>query len=76
MWPRGLAVNGGGALQKTHHCSLEVQCACGCPGPRPPALALEQPDSDHVGPDPGEVSAFPRLAGKQHSPERNPLGRK
>lgn len=32
VWPCALAANGGGALQKTHHCSLEVQCAWGAPG--------------------------------------------
>lgn len=46
----------------------------GCPGPRPPAPALEQPNSNHAGPGPGEVSAFPRLTAKQPCPERNPLG--
>lgn len=48
----------------------------GCPGPPPQAPALEQPDSNHAGPDPGEGSAFLCLAGKQHGPRRSPLGRK
>lgn len=61
VWPHALAANGGGTLQRTHHCSLEGPCGGGgaqSHALRPQLWSSLTPVTG--GPDPGEGSAVLR----------------